>query len=388
MINYLNATSATLTSGSNKVQVVGNVDFSIVNDSYLCAVSNGQYVIPVASGTAPDANGDSTLTLAENWDGITLNNVKLFTYPTFQNIEKTVSGMNALSAVTRGILTRFNDLLTSNSETIDIRVGATEKITTTPYQYIVEKSKLLAQEIADELGVLITQNDENKKNIDDWKVQFQGNSILPCPLNYNAFLQDLGQGPLEHWGTRGSVVIEAVHPYTKGFEGPYVSYEPENRAATLDEATQDKPYWWGRYNKGPRARRGGLAGGWGGISNGNILKIYKPAGEYHSYANSCMFSMIELYKRTRSRFRAYIYVAKGPLNFDFGLTDDGGQINIPSTNEWHFIDVIVGQSEVISSYMNINIDHSEECEIYIAMLNIFAVEGAGNDATMISRRTR
>ena len=98
--------------------------------------------------------------------------------------------------------------------------------------------------------------------------------------------------------------------------------------------------------------------------------------------------MIETYKRNRSRFRAYVYVAKGPLSFDFGLTDDGGQINIPSLNEWHFIDQNVGQSEVCSNYMNINIDHAQECELYIAMMNILPIEGEGNHATLINRRIK
>ncbi|ADZ93396.1 hypothetical protein [Marinomonas mediterranea] len=231
-----------------------------------------------------------------------------------------------------------------------------------------------------------------ESKFESWKANSgfvpQRDNLMAMPLNYNAFLQDLGDGPLDGWGARGTVTIEAVHPFTKGFEGPYLPEKPDSAASSIEEATKETPFYYGRYNKGARAGRGGLAGGWGGISGGHILRIYKPAGEEHRYANSCMFSMIETYKRNRSRFRAYVYVSKGPLNFDFGHTDDGGQINIPSAKEWHFIDQVVGQSEICSSYMNINIDHAEECELYLAMINVLPIEGEGNQATLINRRSK
>ena len=98
--------------------------------------------------------------------------------------------------------------------------------------------------------------------------------------------------------------------------------------------------------------------------------------------------MIETYKRHRNRFRAFVYINKGPLSFDFGLTDDGGQINIPKIREWFFVDQNVGQSEVCGNYMNINIDHAEECELFIAMINVLPIVGEGDNATLINRRAK
>ena len=71
--------------------------------------------------------------------------------------------------------------------------------------------------------------------------------------------------------------MEAVHPYTSAFEGPYCPLNsggcPATRVTVANSATQANPYVFGQYNKGPRAGRGGLAGGWGGRGNGRILKI-------------------------------------------------------------------------------------------------------------------
>jgi hypothetical protein len=230
----------------------------------------------------------------------------------------------------------------------------------------------------------------NKKiaEMEKWGRDYKKYLPLAMPLNYNAFLHDLGNGHLEGWGTRGTVKIEAVSPLHRGFEGRYVISKIDGMVDSDELATENNPRWFGQYNKGPRVGRGGLYDGWGGQPNGKILKIHKPLGEAHSYSNSCMFSLIETFKRRRFRFRAYVWVEKGPLSFDLGLTDDGGQINIPSAKQWHFLDVINGQSEVCSSYMNINIDHAQECEIYIAMMNISAIEDEGNHSTIINRRSK
>ncbi|ODB41069.1 hypothetical protein BB427_11295 [Pseudoalteromonas sp. BMB] len=212
------------------------------------------------------------------------------------------------------------------------------------------------------------------------------NDLLTMPLNKNAFLQPVdGKSPLDGFGAMGSVEIEAVHPFTKGFEGPYLSDAPAEVAETIDEATQEKPFYYGRYYKGPRASRGGLSDGYGGVPNGNILKIFKPAGEHHFWKNS-VFINVDSFKHNQLRFRAYVYVARGPASFDVSYLDDGGQITIPSVGQWHFIDEVITKSEVTKGFLTLNIDHADECELYIAMLNIHAIQGAGNDATIINRK--
>jgi hypothetical protein len=237
-------------------------------------------------------------------------------------------------------------------------------------------------------NVTIPNLAKSVEKMERWKTDYKKYLPLAMPLNYNAFLHDLGNGHLDGWGQRGDVTIQAVSPLTRGFEGKYIPTR-ENGMVDRDElATESTPRWFGVYNKGPRVRRGGLYDGWGGQSGGKILKIHKPAGELHAYLNSCMFQLIETFKRRKFRFRGYVWIEAGALSFDIGNTSDGGQINIPSAKQWHFIDIIVNQSEVCSTYMNINIDHSEECELYIAMLNISAIEDEGNHSTVINRRKK
>jgi hypothetical protein len=68
-----------------------------------------------------------------------LSNKGLLIFPTFAKIYESVAAMSALNDVTRGILTKLKDLLTSTDETIDIAVGQTTSISTVPYQYLINQ---------------------------------------------------------------------------------------------------------------------------------------------------------------------------------------------------------------------------------------------------------
>lgn len=207
------------------------------------------------------------------------------------------------------------------------------------------------------------------------------NFILSPPLNSNAFLIGGAAG----YGSTGNVTVTAAHPYTRGFEGPYTESKGSATAANEEAATQTTPYYFGRYNKGPRAQRGGIAGGWQGISNGHILKLTKPAGGAHPYNNACVFTLRHHVKLHKYIFRAYVWVQSGPLSFGFGPYNSGANIIVPSAKEWHPINQVIQSSEVTTKdNWRIRLKSDDEQEIYIAMMNIFAVEGAGNGFSLMN----
>ena len=151
-ITYIKAVAATLPNNSDTITVTGEyVDFSKADD-YLVALDNGLYVLPVLSGTAPDVNGDSTLTLANSWQGATLNNKGLFIFPTFAKIYESVTAFTALNDVTRGILTKLKELLTDTNPTLDISVGQTSSIETVPYGYLAAQVTALISQLNSLVG--------------------------------------------------------------------------------------------------------------------------------------------------------------------------------------------------------------------------------------------
>lgn len=67
MAIWIKLPSVTMTNGSNTVSVTGSIDLSSVKAGWALII-NGNYV-EIASGTAADSNGKSTLTLANAWSG-------------------------------------------------------------------------------------------------------------------------------------------------------------------------------------------------------------------------------------------------------------------------------------------------------------------------------
>lgn len=135
-IVYIEAQQASISNGSAVVSVSGeSVDFSGIQEGFM-VVLDGLYVVPALSGTAPDGSGDSTLTLKDDWDKATLSNVKLLSFPTFAKVSDAVISMTDLSNVTRGVLQKFNDLLTDTNATINIPIGQSQSIDVPPWGYL------------------------------------------------------------------------------------------------------------------------------------------------------------------------------------------------------------------------------------------------------------
>ncbi len=187
--------------------------------------------------------------------------------------------------------------------------------------------------------------------------------LLPPNLVSNSYMNQL-EGNIPKGFTTGTyaeggtITIEAVHPFTKGFEGPYINEaECKKCTASVDEATKDNPHCFGTYNKGQRAARGGLADGWGSIPGGNILKI---TGKRNAGANSNVFLKLPKADRTLTRkvlIRAWIKIVKGSVTFKTDQGVNPNQITKKMTQAapdgWYFMNKIIEGSHVVS----LNVEH-------------------------------
>lgn len=212
----------------------------------------------------------------------------------------------------------------------------------------------------------------------------QDNFILTGNLLKDSFMQY----GTEFYAAAG-VTIEAVHPFTKAFEGPYVETKPSSATDDPSLATKENPYWYGRYNKGPRLSRGGLADGWGGISNGNILKITKEASQTQPTSfNSVFFTQTKMALHNRVRFRAYLYIEEGSCSFG----TDAGHVGIHRGKKfdeigvWIPVDFEIGVSETViitSSAFCMGFDYKEKTTAFLALPEITLVPGRGTDMQII-----
>ena len=219
---------------------------------------------------------------------------------------------------------------------------------------------------------------------------------IPSPLNVNGFLiGGLIRGPVGYSGV-GNCAVSAVSAYTKGFQG---SVKRSNPAASQDEATASKPFYYGDWNSGPRTKRGGLAGGhhttyqyhktsgstwvYTASQEGCLLRLHKPSGG-HYRNNACLVTMKSYCNTRKVRFRAYVWIDSGPKTFKFGPLNSQGTISVPNLKEWTPVDVVITTEGSTGKGWRIILDTSSAQTIYIGMLGIYPVAGSGNTRSTIN----
>ncbi len=220
--------------------------------------------------------------------------------------------------------------------------------------------------------------------------------LLPHNIISNSFMNRLkGKVPsgfsVGYFYQGNSIInIEAVHPFTKGFEGPYVADKPVNAVDHVNDATRDNPYWYGWYYKGPRISRGGMADGWGGRKDGNILKI---TGKRDTSDNSNPNTLAYVHFPKESRiltkgllFRAWIKIIKGALHFgtDTYVTPEiTREMTEAAPDGWYFVNTIIdslhitdlnGAYNFILKCFGEGENHDGDFEIYVALPYLANIE--------------
>ncbi|WP_275381330.1 phage tail protein [Xenorhabdus bovienii] len=223
---------------------------------------------------------------------------------------------------------------------------------------------------------------------------------IPLPLNLfsNAMMRSVEQEGYPTKYTAVGCTIKAVHPWTKGFEGCYTEIAPSNVAPDPESAGEGKPYWYGRYNLGDRMGRGGLAGGWGGIDSGNILKITSTASTGHQFFRVPV-ETFGVFSQLGLRFWVKIVKGKLGMGVDSGYHSENyrylGNDVIEKTETdaakdgWLLVNKVINISQVTSlagNVLNFGLPDDEDCEIYLALPYLY-VPMAGKTMTVAAGET-
>lgn len=186
-------------------------------------------------------------------------------------------------------------------------------------------------------------------------------SILDSPLapnlvrnSYMSVVDSAGK-PVGFAGSSANVVLQAMHPFTRCFEGPYTATPPAGAAATCDAGTSANPYWFGVYNKGSRASRGGLADGWHSVPDGRILRITGDNSGTHTFVSlpyevNVLTNQVLLkgWLKIAQGTRAGFGVDCGYTNY-FSCTYQVSKTQAQAAPDgWYAMDTLIGLSEVTS----------------------------------------
>jgi len=116
-VQFLVASNASITDGSKVVNISGNVDCSRVFSGTAVFLGGADNPTEAVSGTSPDGNGNSTITLRNNWSQGDVVNQQMVTFNTneglaeaISNVREIVSNVSAIEDLaTQGLIKRIDD---------------------------------------------------------------------------------------------------------------------------------------------------------------------------------------------------------------------------------------------------------------------------------------
>ena len=241
--------------------------------------------------------------------------------------------------------------------------------------------------------------------LESWKNTFLTNKeyLKDTPLTGNMITNPLflidGEKSLSGWNSGGSGIdMEVMHPYTRGFASPYVADSTDAHVDNKIEATEENPFWAGRYRSFggainfSGASNSSLNAGWDKIT-GNILKITydgsaSSSAEFFFTTLSQHFGLGKYVK-----FSAFIFVEKGTLFMGNHAGYNGNRNNsliLTQKHDWEYVEFNSGVTDVASGNNRkshqFGFDNEVESIVYIAIPNLVLMN-KGDGKIISIRRT-
>ena len=101
-VRPLKSASATATQGSKTVQVSGGVNCSFIRSGSIISIGD-KHLVDAVSGTVPDGNGDSTITLRDEWPFAT-QTARLIAFMAYEGLADAVVRLNQIADAQSGAL--------------------------------------------------------------------------------------------------------------------------------------------------------------------------------------------------------------------------------------------------------------------------------------------
>ncbi|PAJ71980.1 hypothetical protein CJF42_23725 [Pseudoalteromonas sp. NBT06-2] len=137
MAGFLEAVNTvSIGAASKTVNITGNINCDFVSSGTALFIGN-YTVIEAVAGTAPDVNGNSTITLKHDWPNAAVNNTSLLAFNTLEGLRDAINNSKSIADRLVAITQKFQIILTSTNATEAIAVSNSENYNATPYQYLV-----------------------------------------------------------------------------------------------------------------------------------------------------------------------------------------------------------------------------------------------------------
>lgn len=201
--------------------------------------------------------------------------------------------------------------------------------------------------------------------------------------------------------------VTSVSPLFRCFEGLYRDttaegfFENTPHSTTCDEATAEKPYYFGRYDKGKRLERGGIADGWMGFGGGRLARIQgnkapglpKESGGTSSECVRLHLPINSMMTGRELRIRMWVKITKGRIGWSTSVCGGSSWVTKEmadaSQDGWYFYDSMLNGGSLVARFggsahqgnlvfRGENPDGTGEFDITIGMLHVSQPEWQDN----------
>ncbi|MBY6223550.1 phage head spike fiber domain-containing protein [Ferrimonas balearica] len=151
MARWLESGAASVSAAGAEITCTDNTDFSTVKGGDLVMLAGQLW--QAASGSKPDADGQSVLSLHSAWPYDAVEEGSLYVIRTTHELHRLATEIPNLAQITKALLASLEFVLTSDQETIAIPIGTDpvtgepRTITVTPWQYILDSLSDLTDSI-------------------------------------------------------------------------------------------------------------------------------------------------------------------------------------------------------------------------------------------------
>ncbi len=164
MSAFLISNSVSVANGSTTVTVTGGVDCGQVV-SGTAVIINGE-VVEGKSGTAPNAGGTSTITLALPWPFANASAARMVAFNTFEGMVAAIQSARQAAVSASSALNAFDAVLTGTTATVTIDINGVP-VQVTPYGYLVAQAQPLIDQLESSVGAIGPLQDQ----VDDLEAQ-------------------------------------------------------------------------------------------------------------------------------------------------------------------------------------------------------------------------
>jgi hypothetical protein len=122
---FLLATTATLLNNTKVINFTGGIDCSFVSSGTAIFLDGGNTLVEGVSGTPPDVDGNSSITIRKLFTGTTLTNTSMAAFNTIEGLRDAIQRSREIADLSLATNEQLLAFFTSTAPIVSMTIGGT-----------------------------------------------------------------------------------------------------------------------------------------------------------------------------------------------------------------------------------------------------------------------